>query len=133
MAASALVSLVESALILGALLKPVLSYSPANLLFSLLRLAISAHAGASSGPKFSSSFAAGALASFSGALALCLAALASSVFGWGPVLGVNTPDQASFVILLALILVENSVLGGAVGATGGYAARRGRQGAQRKK
>lgn len=124
MAASALVSLLESSLIIFAVLRPVLAYSPASLLFSVARIAVSAHAGASFNNSAKSSFLAGASSMFSGIFVICAAEIASRVYGWGSILGISPPGTVEFALLLALIMVENALVGGVFAAGAGWLAKR---------
>jgi hypothetical protein len=109
-------SLAETGLVISGILPPVLSYSPGNILFSLARIAVIAYAGWTAGGLKKAALN-GALVSFVANLVICLATVAGKFYFMVPVLGISTPNSASLLLVLAIILAANVLLG-AVIATG---------------
>ncbi|MGC8851462.1 MAG: hypothetical protein ACP5O3_04575 [Candidatus Micrarchaeia archaeon] len=119
-----LLSLVEVGLIIFGVLPPVLSYSLGNLLFTFAVLAVIVYAGiifASLGLKKVA--LKGAALGFASTGVLCAAALLSSVFFKKPVLGLPAPNAESLALMLALVVIENAVLGAAVAALAAFLAK----------
>lgn len=119
--ASAAASLVEVALILAGILPPVLSYSAGNLLFAFVRLALAVYAGIAS-DSLKKSALNGGIVAFSGVLVLCLAAFASSLSLKVTVLGVSS--GIPLPLLLAVIVVENAVIGAVLAVVAAWLARK---------
>jgi len=119
------ISLLEGVLILSGVIPPVLFYSPANIIFSLAGLAVVAYTGiiyAKEGIFTASKY--GALVSFASALAFCLSELFSHLFLNAPVLGIRLPDIPSLLFMLAIIVVENTLLGGIIAGLAAWVKRR---------
>jgi len=116
LAAIIAISIAECSLAAFGIIPPILSYSPANMLFAFLRLAIIVYAGveyAASGPA-RAALAGGALF-FASSLALCTFVVAAKGFAAHPILGVFAPDGA-LPALFAVIILENALVGAALAA-----------------
>ena len=122
----ALLSAIEAILVILGVLPPVLTYSPGNILFSLLKLAIIAYAGIVSAPEgLKKSALNGALLGFAGAAAICVFSLLGSALFGKTVLGLPPVSNiAPLAILLVFTLITNAVLGTIVAAIAGFIAIR---------
>ncbi|MFA6214502.1 MAG: hypothetical protein WC717_04470 [Candidatus Micrarchaeia archaeon] len=116
LAAIIAISLVECLLAGLGIIPPILSYSPANIFFALLRIAIAVYAGYS--------FAAGGMARaalrggglfLASSLAICALVFAAPYFATHPILGVFVME-GSLPSLLAVIVAENTLAGAAIAA-----------------
>ena len=116
LAAIIAISIIEASLAGFGIIPPVLSYSPANLFFAFLRLAIIVYAGmeyAASGVA-RAAMKGGALF-LASAITLCIAVFAAKGLALHPILGVSAQGDA-LLALFAIILVTNALAGAAVAA-----------------
>ena len=123
LAAIIAISMLESALAGFGIITPVLSYSPANLFFAFLRLAIVVYAGsehAASGVA-RAALRGGALF-LASSLTLCASVFAAPSVATHPILGVLVQD-GTLPALLALIVVENTLVGAAIAAVVAWLSR----------
>jgi hypothetical protein len=110
-------ALIESVLILTGLLPPVLSYSPGNLVFAIARLAVVAYAGISfAGAGVKKAALNGALVALVANAVICLATLAGMFVFRVPVMGLPAMNTIPLLIVLALTLVANVLLGTVIAA-----------------
>jgi len=124
LAAIAAISIIESALAGFGIIPPVLSYSPANLFFAFLRLAILAYAGwayAQSG--VARAALRGGSLFLASSLALCIAVIAAKNIATHPILGVFVPDGA-LMALFAIIIAGNTLAGAAIAALVAWLSRK---------
>lgn len=123
LAAIIAISILESLLAGFGIIPPMLSYSPANLLFAFLRLAILAYAGWAYAPSGVARAALRGGALFlASSLALCIAAIAAKNIATHPILGVFVPDGA-LMALFAVIVVQNTLMGAAIAAVVAWLSR----------
>ena len=115
-AAIVLVSLVEASLAAFGIIPPILSYSPANLFFAFLRLAIVVYAGLGCAPSglARASLAGGALF-LASSLAICISVFALPGIATRPILGIFV-QEGTLPALFATIVVENTLVGAALAA-----------------
>ena len=116
LAAIIAISIIESALAGFGIITPVLSYSPANLFFAFLRLAILAYAGWAYAPAgvAHAALIGGALF-LASSLTLCVSVFAAPGLATHPILGVLVQD-GTLPALLAIIVVQNTLVGAAIAA-----------------
>jgi hypothetical protein len=117
-----LLSALEALSIIYGVLPPVLSYSPGNLLFSFVKLAVIAYIGiisAHEGLKRSALF--GAILGFSGAAALCVFSLFGTALSGRPMLGLPALGTLQLSAALASIVISNAILGALLAAISGAA------------
>ena len=111
-----LISILESLLAGFGIIPPILSYSPANLFFAFLRIAIVVYAGwayAASG--LARAALRGGALFLASSLAICISVSALPGIATRPILGVFAPE-GSLPALFATILVENTLVGAALAA-----------------
>ena len=116
LAAIIAISMLESALAGFGIITPVLSYSPANLFFAFLRLAIVVYAGAeyASSGMARAALRGGALF-LASSMALCISVAAAPYFATHPILGLFVLD-GQMPPLFATIILENTVVGAVIAA-----------------
>ncbi|VVB58274.1 Uncharacterised protein [Candidatus Anstonella stagnisolia] len=120
-ALAAIVSLVEVTLILGGLLPPVLSYSPANIFFMLVRLALVAYTGiAYAKQDLKISAITGAFTAFCGTFVLTMASTLNYLYIHKTVLGVLIWSREAMFMLMMTTLLQNVAIGIAIGAIAGW-------------
>jgi len=116
-----LLSSIEVILIVLGILPPILSYSPGNLLFSFAHLVVVAYAGtivAKEGLKKSAMN--GAVIAFAASFSICLLAFFCSSFFGVPVLGVRIAGIVPELLVFAIIIIENTLLGALAAAVVGW-------------
>ena len=117
------ISIVEAALAGFGIIPPVLSYSPANLFFAFLRLAIIVYAGlayVSSGTARAAAM--GGALFLASSFTLCLSVFAAKGFATHPILGIFvTADELP--ALCAIIILENALAGAAITAAVAWLSR----------
>ncbi|MDD5172345.1 MAG: hypothetical protein PHF60_04905 [Candidatus ainarchaeum sp.] len=121
--AAAIISLTiaETALIAAGILPPILSYSPGNLFFSLLRLALAVYGGLLVAKKGLGAAAFnGALLLCASSLTICIATLIGTTYLGKPILGVAAPDAPSLILVLSMVLIENTLLGAILAAIAAF-------------
>jgi len=120
-----LLAVIEVALIVTGFLSPVLSYSPGNLVFTFARFAIVVYAGVFSAKEgLKKSALNGSAIAFAASLAICIIAFfAGSYFGV-PVLGLSVPNLPYKILMFAIIVVENTLLGAIVAVVAGWLSMR---------
>ena len=108
------IALIESALAGFGAIPPILSYSPANIFFAFLRLAIVVYAGAeyASSGITRAALRGGALF-LASSTALCISVSAAPYYATHPVLGVFVLD-GQMPALFATIILENTLVGAAI-------------------
>jgi hypothetical protein len=110
-----LISAIEVALIVLGILPPILSYSLGNLLFSFAHLVVVAYAGMIvAGEGLRKSAQAGGAVAFTASFAICILAFFCSSFFHVPILGVHVAGTVPELLVFAMIIVENTVLGALV-------------------
>jgi len=120
-AVAAALSLAEAALIYYGTLPPLLSYSPGNLVFVLLRFAVILYAVLSLAKNsIAKSASIGALLGFTSIFVFLLAA--RTIFSGPPMLGIAVPNIESLYLMFALVLVGNTALGAIFAAAAAWAA-----------
>lgn len=105
-------SLTESALIFFDILPPLSSYSLGDLLFTLVKLAVIVWVGiifCGEGLKKSALY--GGILGFTSSSIFSLAAFISSTYFKKPILGISVPFGASYFLTIAIIILENILLG----------------------
>jgi|GEM_PF-2075297 len=124
LAAIIAISIVEAALAGFGIIPPVLSYSPANLFFAFLRLAIVVYAGLAYAPSGTARAAAmGGVLFLASSLTLCLSVFAAKGFATHPILGVFVME-GELPALCAIIVLENALAGAAIAAAVAWLARK---------
>jgi len=118
---AALVSAVEVILILGGFLPPVLSYSPANLFFMFVRLALVVHIGiAYARQDLKISAITGAFVAFCGIFVLTMAATLNFLYIHKSVLGILIWSRQELFILMTSTILQNAAIGVVVGGAAGW-------------
>jgi hypothetical protein len=116
LAAIVAISAIEASLAGFGIITPILSYSPANIFFAFLRIAIVVYAGS----EFASSGMAraalgGSALFFASSIALCICVFAARGIATHPILGVFVWD-GQLPALFATIVLENTLVGAAIAA-----------------
>jgi len=108
----AFLSLIESVLILLEILPPLSSYSSGNLLFSFAKVSAIIWAGIifyGGGLKKSALY--GGILGFTTASVVSLASFISKIYFRKPILGISVPSGVSYFLTIAIIILENILLG----------------------
>lgn len=120
-AIAALVSVAEVLLIFGGLLPPVMSYSPANLLFLLARLALVVYIGvAYARQDLKISAITGAFVAFCGTFVLTMASTLNYLYIHKTVLGVLIWSRQEMFMLMMSTILQNILIGVIIGAVAGW-------------
>lgn len=120
-AIAALVSVVEVLLIFGGLLPPVLSYSPANLFFMLVRLALIVYTGiAYAKQDLRISAITGAFTAFCGIFVLTMASTLNYLYMHKTVLGVLIFSREAMFMLMMTTIFQNVIIGTIIGGIAGW-------------
>ena len=116
LAAIIAVSITEASLAGFGVIPPILSYSPANLFFAFMRLAIVVYAGSEyAAPGLARSALRGGALFLASSLTLCAIVYAAPHFATRPVLGVFVME-GDLPMLLGVIVLENTLVGAAIAA-----------------
>jgi hypothetical protein len=108
----AALSLIESALIFFEILLPLSSYSLGDLLFTFVKLAVIIWVGIifyGEGLKKSALY--GGILGFTSAAVFSLVSFISKTYFRKPILGIAIPSGASYFLTIAIIILENILLG----------------------
>ena len=115
LAAIVAISAVEAALAAFGMVPPVLSYSPANFLFAIARLAIVVYAGMEHAAGAAHAALRGGALFLASSLTLCVSVFAAQGIATHPILGVFALDN-TLPALFAIIVLENALVGAAIAA-----------------
>ncbi len=121
----ALVSIAEVSLIIIGMLPPIASYSPGNLIFMFAQFALLVYAGilfSKEGVK--KAVRNGAILAFVSALVVCLGSLKGKFLLGKPVLGISAPNTESLILVLVILLIENTVLGALISGLTAFLAKK---------
>lgn len=117
-----IVSVVEAVLVFSSILPSVLSYSAGNLVFAVIRLALVAYAGmivAREGLRRAAIN--GGFVSLATVLAICVISLVGKFLYLKPLLGISVFSYFGLAAVVALLIVENVLLGAFVAACAAWA------------
>lgn len=121
LAAIIAISVIEVALAGFGVIPPIFSYSPANLFFAFLRIAIVVYAGYAASGVARAALRGGALF-FASSLAVCISVFAAQGIATHPILGVFVFD-GMLPALFAVIIVQNTLMGAAIAAVVAWLSR----------
>jgi hypothetical protein len=108
----AVLSLIESALIFFEILPPLSSYSLGNILFTLVKLAVIIWMGIVFYEKgLGKSALYGGILGFTSSSIFALVAFISRIYFKKPILGIAIPSGVSYFLTIAIIILENILLG----------------------
>lgn len=115
------IALVESALILAGNVPPLAAYAAENLFFTLLLYLVLVYCAWGFAGNLKKAAVAGAEIALSANIVYALAIFAGKAMGV-PVLGVPVPDMFSFVLVILVSLILNTLLGACVAALAAWIA-----------
>ena len=121
LAAIIAISVIEVAFAGFGVIQPIFSYSPANLFFAFLRIAIVVYAGYAASGVARAALRGGALF-FASSLAICISVFAAQGIATHPILGVFVFD-GMLPVLFAVIIVQNTLTGAAIAAVVAWLSR----------
>ena len=115
----------ESSLIIAGVLPPMASYSAGNLIFTFLRLAIFAYAGALAlDGGLAKAARNGAILGFASSFLISLSTLAAKALLGISVLGISVPNPGYLYLVLAITVVGNSLLGALIAVIAFFIAKK---------
>ncbi|VVB67766.1 Uncharacterised protein [Candidatus Norongarragalina meridionalis] len=123
LAAFVILGALEAALIASGLLPVITAYDAGNLLFTVAFDALLIYVGwMMAKPKEAA--VKGATLMGGAALSLCVVGMLSKMLGGRPVLGISVPSTLWLIVVFALIVVLNAILGAVVAGVAAIAAER---------